>query len=232
MDISTTVNKPSIGILLISTWKYNKFIDDTIAGIRKYFFPNSIVKIFLHTDSTSDHDADVIIPIQHQPWPLITLKRYELFCCHQNKYNVNYLIYLDIDSIILGEISESILHNFFVVQHWVFMGGRGTPETNPQSKAFVNANENISYVAGGLVGGEREYFLRASKTISNNIQQDLNNNIIAIWHDESHLNRYVIDNPSTTIIDQSYMSKHRSCNPKIIPYYDWEKGFNKFENGT
>jgi histo-blood group ABO system transferase len=40
--------------------------------------------------------------------------------------------------------------------------------------------------------------------ITQNILKDLNHNIIAVWHDECHVNRYFIDNPPTCILSPSY----------------------------
>ena len=53
-----------------------------------------------------------------------------------------------------------------------------------------------------------------AKIITENIYQDLKNNIIAIWHDESHLNRFYIDNKPTLILSPSY------CYPESwnLPY--------------
>jgi histo-blood group ABO system transferase len=40
--------------------------------------------------------------------------------------------------------------------------------------------------------------------ISENIDIDYSRNIIAVWHDESHMNRYFIDNKPTLILSPSY----------------------------
>ena len=50
--------------------------------------------------------------------------------------------------------------------------------------------------------------------ISKNIDVDYKNGIIAIWHDESHMNRYFIDNKPTTILSPSYCYGE----PLNIPY--------------
>lgn len=224
--------KKSIGILLISTWKYNKYIDQTISGIRRYFFPNSNVKIYLHTDSDHHHDADVVIKIKHQPWPLITLNRFNLFQEYKETYSTDYLIYLDIDSDVVGTVNEDILCDFFATEHSGLKGTKGTPENNPKSSAYIAPNKSIIYVCGGFYGGKKENFLNATKIMRDNVQKDLDNNIVALWHDESHLNRYVFDNKDKIkIIDHSYMyfithSKFPTNNPKIIPC---DKNFNKFE---
>jgi hypothetical protein len=37
-------------------------------------------------------------------------------------------------------------------------------------------------------------------TMKNNINTDLSKNLIAIWHDESHLNKFMVDNVKDAII--------------------------------
>jgi histo-blood group ABO system transferase len=51
--------------------------------------------------------------------------------------------------------------------------------------------------------------------ISKNIKIDFEKNFIAVWHDESHLNRYMIDNTPTKILTPSY------CYPEnmYLPYH-------------
>ncbi len=225
--------KPKVGILLIATWKYVKFIDKTISGIRQHFLKDCDVKIYLHTDSVLAYDADKILPIKHKPWPLITLFRYKTFLDFRNEYDVDYLFYLDIDVAIKSDISNEILSDFTVVEHWCYSGKRGTPETNPKSKACIFDNEDIKYIAGGFFGGKKNYFLNMSQLLYNNIVEDYNNNIIAVWHDESHLNRFAVDNKEyIKVLHPSYLSHPNILypNPKIIPFDNQQKGFDKFEN--
>lgn len=49
------------------------------------------------------------------------------------------------------------------------------------------------YVSGGFNGGTREAFFTLCRTILERTRQDLANGIIAKWHDESQLNRYIAD---------------------------------------
>ena len=85
-------------------------------------------------------------------------------------------------------------------EHPGFYGGRrGTYETNPLSTSYVPPQEGKIYYAGEFNGGTSEAFLNIAKTLMNNIDKDLENNFIATWHDESHLQRYFIDNPPKTL---------------------------------
>jgi len=227
------IMNPKIGILLLATWKYARFIDNTINGIKKHFFKDCDTKIFLHTDSEFEYGADKILHLQHKPWPLITLFRYKTFIDYQNQYDVDYLFYLDIDVDIKRDINKDILSNFCVIEHWCYSGRRGTPETNPKSKACIFKHEPLTYVCGGFFGGKKDYFLHMCNLLYSNIVEDYNNNIIAVWHDESHLNRFVVNNKKDiNILHPSYMSAITELypEPKIIPYSNPQKGFDKFEN--
>ena len=71
------------------------------------------------------------------------------------------------------------------------------------SRANIPADTGKYYVMGGFNGGKTETFLKMSEELSKNINEDLKNNIIAVWHDESHLNKYIIDK-NIKILDPSY----------------------------
>ena len=70
-----------------------------------------------------------------------------------------------------------------------------TYDRNPVSTAYIPIGVGEFYYAGGLNGGTTEAFLKMSETILNNIQEDDKKGVIALWHDESHINRYFLDNP-------------------------------------
>jgi len=70
----------------------------------------------------------------------------------------------------------------------------GAWETNIHSLAYVPRSHRKTYVHGAIWFGYREDFLALCYSLAQNIKLDLNNNVIAKWHDESHLNNYITKN--------------------------------------
>jgi len=76
-------------------------------------------------------------------------------------------------------------------------GALGSWETNKDSSAYVERKNRKVYFCGGLWLGTTDAILQMAQQLSNEINKDLKGNKVAIFHDESHLNRYAIDkNPA------------------------------------
>ena len=197
-----------IGLILISTNKYKIFVKPLIESARNFFLNNHEVTYDLFTDSDEFNDLgdDVVInKIEHLEWPMITLYRYKTFVKHKDILSTeDYLFYCDIDMRFVDNIGDEILGDLVATIHPGFLGGRGTPETKPQSTAYIHPNDELVYYAGGFNGGSSSNFLEMSEQIDKNIDIDSNNGIIAIWHDESHLNKFFTKNKPTTILSPSY----------------------------
>jgi histo-blood group ABO system transferase len=204
-----------IGLLIIATNKYTDFLQPLITSADKYFCPGEVT-YFVFSDKNLDltsYRNIVHINVEHKSWPWMTLGRYDIF--HQNREefkNIDYLFYCDADMLFHSTIGSEILYERVATQHPGFRGGRGTPETNSKSLAYVRPDENMQYFAGGFNGGQKEEYLRMCSVIADNIKKDYSNNIIAIWHDESHMNRYFIDNPPTQILNTDYCTPSNQVN--------------------
>ena len=61
-----------------------------------------------------------------------------------------------------------------------------------------------STTQGGFVGGRRDLFLELAETIAATIDRDEEAGLVALWHDESHLNRALIDSPPFLNLTPSY----------------------------
>ena len=48
------------------------------------------------------------------------------------------------------------------------------------------------YVTGAVNGGETEAYLKFCHLLDKRINQDLAKGVIALWHDESQINRYIL----------------------------------------
>ena len=68
-----------------------------------------------------------------------------------------------------------------------------TYDRNPKCRAYIPYNCGRDYVSGGLNGGTAAAFLAMSRELDRRTDADLANGQMALWHDESHLNRYIAE---------------------------------------
>jgi histo-blood group ABO system transferase len=199
-----------ICILLIATNRYVQFINPLLETIDKNFLSGHDVDALIFTNQELDVDSDRIriSKIEHEPWPMPTLKRYHYFLQekeHIMKYD--YCFYLDVDMAIVDKVGDEILGDLVATIHpgmWASPPDAFTYERRQTSRAFVAYGQGSKYYAGGFNGGKPDEFLKMSETIVTNIDIDLKNNIIAEWHDESHMNHYLLSNPPTVELTPSY----------------------------
>lgn len=203
-----------ICINIIATNKYLEFLPDLIESIDKFFLKDDIINIIIHTnleikDLYPNEGRIRITPnhITHEAWPFTTLKRFHYFLSVEEVImESDYSFYIDADSLFIGDVKSTLIEHKGMIGtiHPCLFNSCGTPERNPASKAFIHSNENNRYFCGGFFGGDSSSFINMSRVISNNIDIDLNNNIIAIWHDESHINRFLLDNPPVMILEPPF----------------------------
>lgn len=191
-----------IKIFTIATNNYNVFVKPFLESFQKYFLPYLDKEFIIFTDNyfNKDFKGYSVSPyvINHEKWPFITLKRYE--CIDSFKHYIkkdDLCIFADIDLEVVKEISEFNVKNFFGVSHPgnYYVDNIQSLETNPLSKAYVDPAiipPNYKYIQGCLWGGLGNEFIYMVNSLKYNTQDDLQNNIVAKWHDESHLNKFYI----------------------------------------
>jgi hypothetical protein len=69
-------------------------------------------------------------------------------------------------------------------------GSMGTWEVRKSSLAFVPRGKRKLYVCGGTWLGTRNEILEMCDNLSKRVNEDLSREVIAVFHDESHLNWY------------------------------------------
>ena len=67
-----------------------------------------------------------------------------------------------------------------------------TKETRLRLRTYLWGG-GVSYVQGAFNGGRSNEYLNLCEELSKNIHIDLDKNVIALWHDESQLNKYIIN---------------------------------------
>jgi len=193
------------GILYICTGNYVIFWDDFYLSCEKNFFPEDERDYFVFTDgniNTYDNPKVKVIYQKKLGWPFDTLKRFEMFLSVEDDlkkmdylffFNANIIVNKRVDGEILPEAGQELtvaLHP----DHYMSESVDKYPyERNPESFACIPVGAGKFYVQGCFIGGSSENFLKMCKQLHENTEKDLKNNIIALWHDESHLNKYVLD---------------------------------------
>lgn len=199
---------------LIATNKYLSFLDIICPSIEEFFFPGAEVTAIVHTNLDLPENLSlykgikfVKNEIKHEPWPFTTLKRFEYFLLARDQIlEYDYSFYVDVDSLFIGKILTEILPKDGMIGtiHPCLFVGPGSPERNPESKACIPMGSDSRYFCGGFFGGSSKKFIEVAEKISQDIQDDLQRGIIAVWHDESHLNRYFFENPPALVLDHPF----------------------------
>lgn len=201
---------------VIATNKYTQFLEGIIESSDSFLFKQSDLDIIVHTNmdisDIKERYAEGRIGIfnnhiDHEQWPYTTLKRFHYFLSSIDvvrKYD--YSFYVDVDSIFSGEINEDILPNEGMIGtiHPCLFEGNGTPDRNPMSTAYIKPGSDNRYFCGGFFGGSTDYFIKACEELKTSIDADISKSIMAVWHDESHLNRYFFENPPSVVLDNHF----------------------------
>lgn len=206
----------NVGLLIVATGKYTIFVEPLINSARTHFCKQHNVTFFVFTDGIIPVADDIVRVEQNRlGWPYDTLLRFDMY--YKNKellQAMDYLFACDADARFVADVGDEILSDRVATQHPGFVGKRGSYETRSISRACVRPHEGRYYFAGGFYGGKTGEFLSMMEVVLDQIRDDATKNFIAVWHDESHLNRYFIDHKPTKILTPSY------CYPESwnLPY--------------
>jgi FkbM family methyltransferase len=204
----------NIGIIYICTGKYIQFLEDFLSTAEVNFLPNHRKEYFIFTDSQLDNPDSNKFHIIYQEklgWPYDTLNRFHMINGISSQVDhIDYMYFCNANLLINEPIDETILPNhetkMIGVNHpgqYMLPNTEFTYERNPNSLAYIPLGEGKYYYQGCFFGGTKDAFLEMSKQLQKDIDEDLSNDIIAIWHDESHLNKYFLNN-SPKLLDPSY----------------------------
>jgi hypothetical protein len=225
-----------VAICFIGTGKYLNFLPKYYENIQEYFLPNSEKTFLVFTDGEGDFPEDVkVYKQEHLDWPYVTLKRFEIIQKAKEEIAKNdWFVFIDADALVVDTITEEeffdTTKSFFGVHHpchFLQMPPHnqypGAFETNPLSVAHITEDDDLSvYYQGCLWGGKVPNILEMIDELEQRVNIDLKNNVIAVWHDESHLNKFFIENKEhLNVLGSEYaypevFTEYCEFEPKIV----------------
>jgi lipopolysaccharide biosynthesis glycosyltransferase len=115
---------------------------------------------------------------------------------------------------------ERIVQKLKDIKLLVTLGGIGAWETRKTSSAFVPRGLRKKYFCGATWFGDRTSFMNFTKKMEKQVSNDFEKGVIAIWHDESHLNSFTAKNDfkelSPTFCFDELSMKSSGIKPAII----------------
>lgn len=208
--LKPSIKKPiSIGLLLIATHKYSRFVQGLISSADNFFLKDFNVNYYLFTDqaeiNTVSRRRITTIPIDHKPFPFASMDRFQHFTNHADKFaNEDYLFYVDVDCLFVDSVGPEILGSLVVTQHCGYVNMAGPWEDNPKSALYLSHNKYRLYLGGGFSGGKKDKYLEMSKWCVEKINEDVSNGIIPRHHDETAINTYAALYEPNVILNPSY----------------------------
>lgn len=216
-----------IAICIIATNNYKGFIPLLTKSICEYFLINHQIELHIFADEgeieiyEDERVKPFVYKIPSYKFPYASLYRYAIMT--KVDYDTDYIFYLDADMCIVDFVGDEILGDIVAVRHPGYFRGGGSWETNRRSSAYIPIEKRIKYYCGGFNGGETETFVKAMEMMRDIIEYDEKRGVMAIWQDESHLNKLFADMPELLHeLDPSY------CMPEPMhKRIDW--GINNFK---
>lgn len=198
-----------IAIVYICTGDYSIFWNNFYETSEQYFYPSIDKDYFVFTDN--DKLISQLEPLSNVKayfqkragWPYDTLLRFNTFCTIQDVLtDYDYCYYWNANTFFVKEITADVIpfptkeQGLILWRHTLTYDSNSSEdfdvEQNPNSTAYIAPNTPCREYGGGFFGGTPESFIAMSQLLRDNIAADLRRGIIAIWHDQSHLQKYAL----------------------------------------
>ena len=198
-----------VAISFLGTGKYLDFLPKYYENIEKYFLPNSEKTILAFTDGELNETPEnvKVFSQEHLDWPYITLKRFEIINkAREIIADHDWFVFIDGDALVVDRIEEE---DFFTDKplfgvhhpcHYLKMPPHnqypGAYEITENCNAAIDLDKYQPkvYYQGCFWGGKTPEVCAMIDELEYRVGDDLKRNVIALWHDESHLNKYFIEN--------------------------------------
>lgn len=204
-----------IAILYICTgeyvclWEefYKSFEEKFVCGMSKDYF------VFTDAESVYGDVKDNVHRIYQENlgWPGNTLFRFKIFLTQKEELlKYDYVFFMNANIVCASEIGEEFLpknERLTVVIHPGFYNTLNyfyTYDRNRKSSAYIPYGKGEVYVTGGVNGGRSIDFMELCEELDRKTDDDYKKGIIALWHDESHLNKYIWKHCVYKLLPPSY----------------------------
>nr|XP_056716090.1 LOW QUALITY PROTEIN: N-acetyllactosaminide alpha-1,3-galactosyltransferase-like [Euleptes europaea] len=210
----------TVGLTVFAIGKYlDKYLKDFLTSANTYFMPGHNVIFYVAVDNLSGvpsiklgpHRTLKVFQVEKERrWQDISMMRMktigDLIESHI-RHEVDFLFCMDVDQVFESDYGVETLGDSVAQIHaWFYQENRGsfTYERNPESAAYIPYEEGDYYYHAAVFGGTPQHIYNLTRECYEGIRYDKEHDLEAIWHDESHLNKYYLRNRPSKALSPEY----------------------------
>ncbi|XP_069490064.1 histo-blood group ABO system transferase 1-like [Ambystoma mexicanum] len=209
----------SIGLSVFALGSYTKLLKRFLESSDKFFMVGHKVIYYVYTDqpedvecitTQTDRQCKIYKTASYDSKIRVFMKRMEILHLDikSGLIDVQYLVCADVDLVFQDDVGVEILGDLVATVHPDFYKtGRDifTYERRPTSQAYIPREEGDFYYQANLFAGTVEEIYHLTKSCDEAIKIDDSKGIVAVFHDESHFNKYLLYHKPTKILSPEYI---------------------------
>ncbi|KAJ6651944.1 hypothetical protein lerEdw1_015886 [Lerista edwardsae] len=212
--------KVTVGLTVFAVGRYlDKYLKNFLISANDFFMPGHDVIFYILVDDLSRvplielgprRTLKVFQVSKERRWQDVSMMRMkkigdliESHICHE----VDFVFCMDVDQVFQGTYGVEVLDESVAqLQAWFLKADRSafTYERNPESAAYIPYDQGDYYYHGAVFGGTPQHVLNLTRQCYEGIRLDKRRNLEAVWHDESHLNKYFLLHKPTKVLSPEY----------------------------
>ncbi|XP_078741321.1 N-acetyllactosaminide alpha-1,3-galactosyltransferase-like, partial [Lampetra fluviatilis] len=209
----------AVGLTVFAIGRYlDDLLKDFLDSAEMHFLVGHRVTYYVVTDqparipqvALAANRAIVPVKVEKRPrWQDICMDRFKTIgeLAETTARDESYLFCLDVDLRFTARWGPEVLSDRVAVLHTWFFKARPsafTYERRVESAARVAPGEGDYYYHASVFGGRRATVAEAARAVFAGVARDRRAGVEAVWHDESHLNRYLIDVKPSKVLSPEY----------------------------
>ncbi|XP_043937421.1 histo-blood group ABO system transferase-like [Protopterus annectens] len=210
----------SIGLIVFAVKKYVQFLNEFLTTAELYFMLGHRVHYYVFTDrpeavpKISLNENRFIHVLKTEPfkrWQDISMQRMESIRYHilnQFHKEVDYLVCADSDMKFNDHVGVEILGELVATIHPGFYASDRSSlpyERRSFSEAYVPKDMGDFYYMAAFYAGTVQEIYKLTSFCYESIEKDKKNAVEAVWHEESHFNKFLTYHKPTKVLSPEYI---------------------------
>ncbi|KAM7005839.1 alpha-1,3-galactosyltransferase 2-like isoform 2-T2 [Tautogolabrus adspersus] len=208
----------SVALTVFAVGRYlDAYLKTFLTSSENYFMLGLPVRYYIFTDmpekvphiKLARQRAIKIIQVErHSRWQDISMMRMKTIADaieSDIRHHSTHVFCLDVDQVFTGRFGSEALGDSVALLHAYFYHlpeEMFTYDRNPKSKAYMETGD--FYYHAAVFGGSWKSVKTMTEECYQSIMEDKQNNVEALWHDESHLNKYLWLHKPSRVLSPEY----------------------------